>query len=81
MVTQASLNQLANDRLLDPFASWREGQAPAGYVRAPISEDAVQFFRTNGYLVVEQAISDAEVETLNGDLPRQPRESAGHRAG
>jgi phytanoyl-CoA hydroxylase len=67
MVTQASLNQLANDRLLDPFASWREGQAPAGYVRAPISEDAVQFFRTNGYLVVEQAINDAEVEALNGE--------------
>jgi phytanoyl-CoA hydroxylase len=65
MVVQASFNQLANDRRMEPFASWRGGQAPGGYVRAPITAADVRFYQDNGYLVVEGALGREEIDALN----------------
>jgi ectoine hydroxylase-related dioxygenase (phytanoyl-CoA dioxygenase family) len=77
MVTQVSLNQLANERLLEPFASWNAGQAPAGYIQAPITADAVQFYQDNGYLVVEGALSAEEIDALNHEAALICRGSRG----
>ena len=63
ILTHTSLNQLANDRMLAPWASWPEGRtgpAPEGYVRLPLGPEAVRFYHEQGFLVVEGALSAAE---------------------
>ncbi|MFL5801740.1 MAG: phytanoyl-CoA dioxygenase family protein [Roseiflexaceae bacterium] len=67
MLARVSLNQLANERQLAPFASWDQGRAPAGYVTLPASTEASRFFHEHGYLVVESALSAAEIDALNAE--------------
>jgi hypothetical protein len=41
------MNQLANERMLAPWASWlagREGPRPDGFVRLPLGPEAVRFY-------------------------------------
>jgi len=64
MTAQASLNQLANERQLAPFATWDQGRAPAGYVTEPASAEAARFFHQHGYLVVERALRADEIDAL-----------------
>lgn len=64
---QASLNQLANERRLAPWDTWLDGQPPAGWFRGPITAEAVRFYKEQGFLVLENALSDAEVEHLNSE--------------
>jgi ectoine hydroxylase-related dioxygenase (phytanoyl-CoA dioxygenase family) len=61
---QSSFNALAEDRLLEPWTSWKAGR-PAGYYGVPVEKDAVEFFDENGYLVVDDAVSPDEVAKLN----------------
>jgi phytanoyl-CoA hydroxylase len=58
-----SLNQLAEERKLPAWASWSNGR-PAGYFDLPITNEAVDFYQENGFLVVENALSPSEVEKL-----------------
>jgi len=81
MTAQASLNQLANERLLPPWASWTDGRPPAGYVRPPLTDAAAQFFREQGFLVVEGALDDGEVEALNAEAARICRGERGAARG
>jgi phytanoyl-CoA hydroxylase len=81
MVTQASLNQLANERRLNPFASWSGGTAPAGYARAPIGDADVAFYHANGYLVVEAALNDSAVAALNAEAAQICRGNRGQVRG
>ena len=67
MVTQTSLNQQANERLLAPWASWDGGDAPTGYFRLPMTAEAAKFYHEHGFLVIENAQSEAEVEQLNAE--------------
>src|SRR5258706_2112313 len=67
MLARVSLNQLANERQLAPFASWDQGRAPAGYVTLPASTEASRFFHEHGYLVVESALTAAEIDALNAE--------------
>ena len=55
-----------SDLTLHPFASWRGNKSPDGYftpgdARIPI------FFQDNGFLVLENAISETEVNALNAE--------------
>jgi ectoine hydroxylase-related dioxygenase (phytanoyl-CoA dioxygenase family) len=77
MVAQASLNQLAQERQLAPFASWREGRAPEGYTTLPASADAAEFFRQNGFLVLKDAVSAAEIDGLCAEAAQICRGSRG----
>ena len=77
MIAHTSLNQLASDRQLAPFASWDEGKSPAGYVRPPATPSAAQFFREQGFLVVEDALDAAEVAALNGEAAQICRGARG----
>ena len=59
-----SLNALAGEHRLTPFASWLENRPPAGYFRE-MSAEAAQFYRDHGFLVLLGAASSAELEALN----------------
>ncbi|HYN87175.1 MAG TPA: phytanoyl-CoA dioxygenase family protein [Ardenticatenaceae bacterium] len=70
MISTPSLNQLANERKLAPFASWDAGVAPVGYFRRPVTEEAARFFQEQGYLVVEDGLDEAEIVALNRETAR-----------
>jgi phytanoyl-CoA hydroxylase len=58
-----SLNQLAEDRRLPAWTSWKNG-TPKGYFKLPMTDDATQFFHENGFLVIEDAFNTQEIEAL-----------------
>lgn len=62
----ASWNALAEDRRLPAWESWKGGVS-AGYFRSPLGPDAARFFEENGFLVVEDALSQEEVEELRSE--------------
>ncbi len=70
MIASPSLNQLANERQLVPFASWDAGEVPAGYVTLPVSAGAARFYQEHGYLVLEHALTSAEIDALNDEAAR-----------
>jgi phytanoyl-CoA hydroxylase len=76
MTVSASMNQLANDRMLPPWASWADGHAPAGYFQ-PRDSAATRFFHEQGFLVVEGALDPDEVAELNADAAQICRGSRG----
>lgn len=61
-----SLNQLAEERELAPWTSWKNGR-PSGYFDLPCSAEAAQFFADNGFLVIENALSPDEVQTMRDE--------------
>jgi ectoine hydroxylase-related dioxygenase (phytanoyl-CoA dioxygenase family) len=65
MIESPSLNALANARQLAPFASWEAGAPPAGYTHLPMADAAAQFYRDNGFLVVEDAFDADAIDALN----------------
>ena len=67
MVAQASLNQLANERRLAPWASWLDGRAPAGYYRLSMTAEAALFYQEHGFIVIEGALDEAEIDELNAE--------------
>ncbi len=58
-----SLNQLAEELGLAPWASWASGR-PEGYFDLPMTGGAAEFYRENGFLVVENALSPDEIAGL-----------------
>jgi len=81
MIASASLNQLANERQLAPFASWDTSGPQTDYVTLPMNAEATRFYQDQGYLVVENALSDAEVEALNDEAARICRGDRGEIRG
>lgn len=67
MTTPASLNHRANERLLLPWDSWLDGHKPDGYFHLPMTSDAAQFYHENGFLVIDGALSEAQVDALNAE--------------
>ena len=61
-----NLDALANERKLTPFSSWEKGR-PAGFYDLPMTEKAATFYRENGFLVVDRALSPSEVEELRNE--------------
>jgi ectoine hydroxylase-related dioxygenase (phytanoyl-CoA dioxygenase family) len=57
------------------------GGPPAGYVKLPMTEEATRFFQEQGYLVVENALADAEVDALNAEAARICRGERGEIRG
>lgn len=57
-----SLNALAEARELPAWASWPKDGRPAGYFSRPLPKEAAEFYKENGFLVVEDALSPEEVE-------------------
>lgn len=57
----ASLNTLAEARNLSAWESWSHR---SGYFKLPMTSEAVEFYRDQGFLVVEDALTPDEVEAL-----------------
>jgi hypothetical protein len=68
---QARAGQPYRDEPLTAFASWpAPGVSPAGYFRAPLTDEAVQFYRDNGFLVLEDALDPDEIAGINHDAAK-----------
>src|SRR5690349_13086106 len=67
MIASLSLNRLANERRLAPFASWDEDGPQTDYVTLPMNAEATRFYQENGFLVVENGLTPAEVDGLNAE--------------
>lgn len=61
-----SLNQLAEERKLAAWASWKRGR-PNGCFDLPMTDEAAEYFSENGFLVVENAFSTEEIEALRAE--------------
>lgn len=61
------MNALAEARNLPAWSSWRDGAPPAGWYRLPMTHAAVDFYRDNGFLVIEDALSLHEVDELRAE--------------
>lgn len=57
------MNTLAEEKRLPAWSSWSKG-TPAGYFKLPMTQEAVDFYREYGFLVLEDAISPEQVEEL-----------------
>jgi phytanoyl-CoA hydroxylase len=79
-MNQHSLNALANQRQLEPWASWTHEERPRGYVKA-MDETAAIFFADNGFLVLEDALSPPEVAALNAETAQICRGARGEIRG
>lgn len=63
--------------LARPFSSWPVGGRPRGWFRAPLGAEAAAFYAENGFLVLEDALSSAEVAEMNAEALRICRGEAG----
>jgi phytanoyl-CoA hydroxylase len=63
----ASLNQLAHARQLAPFETWIDQKAPAGYFTRDQLAEAAEFYRENGFIVLQDGLSHAEIDALNAE--------------
>ena len=83
MTTPVSLNpdRLAPDELagqLGPWGSWPEdGSLPNGYFKNPLTEDVAGFYKENGFAVLHDALSAAEVEELKRETLKLCRNDDG----
>ncbi len=64
----ARAGQPCLDLQLAAWDSWPSPDvSPPGWFRSPVGPEAVDFFRENGFLVLEDALSPDEVAALNAD--------------
>jgi len=77
----SSLLELAEARVLAPFESWPERGLPEGYFAPEDTTRAAAFFKENGFVVLDRAISHAKVETLNRETARLCRNEKGEIGG
>nr|HMP43160.1 phytanoyl-CoA dioxygenase family protein [Roseiflexaceae bacterium] len=67
MIAHTSLNQLAGERKLAPFATWPDGMIPEGYFARTELDAAALFYREQGFLVLDRALDTMEVDALNAE--------------
>jgi ectoine hydroxylase-related dioxygenase (phytanoyl-CoA dioxygenase family) len=70
-----------NESIAAHFSTWPETGSPAGYFSTPLNDDAVAFYRDNGFLVVEGAFDAGEVQALNDETLAICRGERGEFAG
>lgn len=66
LADQPSLNALAEARQLPAWTSWQNGR-PAGYFDLPLGPEVGEFYRENGFFVVDSALSMDDVEALRAE--------------
>jgi hypothetical protein len=67
----ARAGQAHQDEHLAAFSSWPAGGAsPAGYFKAPLTNEAAEFYRANGFLVLENALTPGDVDEIRRDAAR-----------
>jgi hypothetical protein len=79
---QARADEPHRDEPLAAFSSWpANGDSPAGYFEAPLTQEAVRFYHENGFLVLENALTPAEVEEIHRDAAKICRGGYGESGG
>jgi len=63
------------------FSSWKDGRPPAGYFRDPVGAAGKRFYEENGFLVLDRALSGAEVDAINANALRICRNEDGKVGG
>lgn len=53
-----------------PFKTWPAQGRPQGWFSSPATDSAAQFFKENGFLVLEDAFTSDEVDRLNAEVVR-----------
>ena len=76
-----SLLERAEALQLAPFESWPEKGLPEGYFAPEETTRAAAFFKENGFVVLDRAISHAEVVALNKETARLCRNEKKEIAG
>jgi phytanoyl-CoA hydroxylase len=64
-----SLNELAENRNLPAWSSWAKGK-PAGYFTLDQADQAADFFKDQGFLVLENAFSPEEIAELREEATK-----------
>ena len=64
-----------------PFSSWPKTGRPPGYYNLPLPDEAVAFYRENGFLVVENCISPEEIAELRDETTQVCRGNRGAYGG
>jgi phytanoyl-CoA hydroxylase len=68
---QARADQPHRAEHLTGFSSWpAQGASPDGYFQRPLSGEAVEFYRENGFLVLEDALTREEIAEINADAAK-----------
>jgi phytanoyl-CoA hydroxylase len=80
MITPKSLNSLAESKQLPAWESRKDG-TPPGYFRLPMTTEATEYYRENGFLVIEDAFSSGEIEALRHEATRICRGELGEMKG
>jgi len=62
-----SLNALAEAQQLRPFASWADGGRPTGWFHLPMDDAKRAFYKENGFIVIEGALTPDEVQALRDE--------------
>ncbi|MCE0498143.1 MAG: phytanoyl-CoA dioxygenase family protein [Methylacidiphilales bacterium] len=76
-----SLLERAEALKLAPFESWPEKGLPEGYFAPEETARAASFFRENGFVVLDRALTPTEVGDLNKETARLCRNEKGEIAG
>jgi ectoine hydroxylase-related dioxygenase (phytanoyl-CoA dioxygenase family) len=63
--------------LLEPFGSWPDLGLPVGYFYNPLPPGAIEHYRRNGWLVLNEAFSRAEIDELIAHTTRISRNEDG----
>ncbi len=58
---------MAEARRLPAWSSWAGGKAPAGWFKTPSSPGIPEFFEENGFVVLQNGFTPAEVEDLRSE--------------
>ena len=73
----ASQPETSAPKYTKPFSSWPAKGRPAGYYNLPLPDEAVAFYKENGFLVVENCISPEGVTELRDETTQVCRGNRG----
>jgi ectoine hydroxylase-related dioxygenase (phytanoyl-CoA dioxygenase family) len=76
----SSLNYLAEHTELAPWSSWIDG-TPKGYFKLPMTSEAVDFYKENGFLVIQDAFSTDEIAAIKDEATSICKGERGHVRG
>jgi phytanoyl-CoA hydroxylase len=77
LASSPSLLERSEDRTLPAFCSWPAQGLPAGYFEPGQPVEAAAYYREHGFVVLDQAFSRAEVDSINQEAVRICRNPSG----
>lgn len=75
MITARESTTKISDKM--PFSSWKGDQPPEGWFSSPLDATGAEFYRKNGFFVLDRVLSSDEVDAINRDAARLCRNAEG----